>query len=876
MNMMTQKQSPRREHKSPLLPSKSKKIQSSKAVSLCALLALGITLSLPLSGHALVTPFGERVNDAIDLGLQWLRNNQNADGGWGEGTGLAILCFLEKRQSADWAAQPQGYINMPPEDQQRVQSGVKYCIQRIPGFEQGGVNSYQTSACLMAMSTYLSTMGPDDVGANTTVTGALSTGVQQLKNMQGIAGQNSPNDGGFDYNSRNNRGDMSTTQFAMAGLFASERILPQAANTLPLARGFINNTRGGDGGHAYAAFGNSNNHAMTASGAWTYLLSGLTPEDPNVQGALSWLQQNYVHDNNGRQGSGNSQYYYLWASAKAFEVSVGQQAGAIYSDQIGGVLDPASLGYPEESARWYFDYAWFLLNDQGGNGNWCANNNISCWSGSVPATSYALLILLRSLGGVCLLDEDEDELCAAEDNCPEVPNPDQLDTDMDGVGDVCDNCWDVPNPDQVDDDGDGIGDLCDDLVCAPDGLPDLCDGLDNDCDASVDEEVVEQGDVEQMNPYCATGQPGVCARGTEACINGEVVCVPQFNPSDEICDGLDNDCDGLIDEEVANACGGCGALNEESCNGEDDDCDGEVDESEGICGDYQVCHEGICRYPCDVECPDTETWCDNTIDLCLPPCDSIECSLGQLCDTNSFMCYDPCEGVECPNANDRCWEGECVPDTCTYTGCEEGSICDGVECVPDPCANVTCESGDFCRGGQCIPSCAAISCPLYTECRDGLCVDDPCGGVQCTNTEACIDGSCVPDPCANVICQEGEECVDGACQWSGCEGVECPPGQLCEWSDVGAQCVRSWVVPPPNPNPPMSGGQDMLDPPMGGGSINDVIPSNGGQEGGMEPAKANAEGASLGCLQSQGQPASLPVLALLLLGLFSRVRRREY
>jgi hypothetical protein len=67
------------------------------------------------------------------------------------------------------------------------------------------------------------------------------------------------------------------------------------------------------------------------------------------------------------------------------------------------------------------------------------------------------LILNRSA------DLDGDGVPDAQDNCPRVPNPDQVDADRDGVGDACDNCPPLPNPDQADADHNGTGDVCDAL-----------------------------------------------------------------------------------------------------------------------------------------------------------------------------------------------------------------------------------------------------------------------------------------------------------------------------------------------------------------------------------------------------------------------------
>src|SRR5262249_44454934 len=71
--------------------------------------------------------------------------------------------------------------------------------------------------------------------------------------------------------------------------------------------------------------------------------------------------------------------------------------------------------------------------------------------------------------------------------------------------------------------------------------PEVCDGKDSDCDG-----VVDNGDP-GGGAACPTGLLGVCAAGTTHCTNGAIACRPNVNQSAEICDGLDNDCDGVVD-----------------------------------------------------------------------------------------------------------------------------------------------------------------------------------------------------------------------------------------------------------------------------------------------------------------------------------------
>jgi hypothetical protein len=413
-----------------------------------------------------------------------------------------------------------------------------------------------------------------------------------------------------------------------------------------------------------------------------------------------------------------------------------------------------------------------------------------------------------------------------------------------GVDDDCDGATDEDFP--------GLGAPCENglsgackttgtVVCKADGSgtfctapavsfgAEICNGIDDDCDGLIDEPPLGA----PIGNDC--GGTGACPAGHLACVGGAIICDSAPGGGAEICNGVDDDCDGFIDEptlpEVGDACVPAGETNTfppcqwekrcvatgpaaaeiecvqlvgpspEVCDGKDNDCDGVADNQATCPSPADLCHQGHCVAPCgmgEFPCP-FDHYCATLPegDFCLPdPCAGVTCNADERCDQATGTCVSLCAGVTC-SANQSCKNGFCVD--CHLVGCPEGERCadgmGGAACEPDPCYMNDCNPAtEFCREGDCLPLACDPPCEGGQVCDMGECVFDLCQGVTCPTGQRCdpATGDCSADPCVGVSCVPGMVCNpgNGQCIADPCLDFACGVGQACAVNANGMPVCR--------------------------------------------------------------------------------------
>ncbi len=265
----------------------------------------------------------------------------------------------------------------------------------------------------------------------------------------------------------------------------------------------------------------------------------------------------------------------------------------------------------------------------------------------------------------------------------------------------------------------------------------ICDGADNDGDGRIDEDFDLQSSAEHCGA-CGQVCPGRCVQGecdeSDLGLQGDAGCVP----SEEVCDGLDNNCDGATDEGVLNACGTCGPVPEETCDGQDNDCDGATDEELVVCN-------GSCVIPPEAPCNGIDDDCDgNTDDAMEPPEGCGACVPEEVaCDGED----EDCDGTADDGLLNACMAcGEVPEEVCN--GVDDD--CDGEvdESFPVPAAPCSAGEGACNRPGEYVCAAPAGSnVVVEAECRAspgeaelercGNQLDDDCDG----STDEGFDGA---------------------------------------------------------------------------------------------------------------------------------------
>jgi hypothetical protein len=330
------------------------------------------------------------------------------------------------------------------------------------------------------------------------------------------------------------------------------------------------------------------------------------------------------------------------------------------------------------------------------------------------------------------------------------------------------------------------------------------------------------------NAAVVTG--GSCP-GTRTCGSAGLGACTASPAAGELCDGVDNDCNGLTDDVVCDDKNPC---TDDACKPADQTCvhpaNAQLCSDGNACTSNDACSGGLCvgkavdcddQNACTSDSCDPKTGCQN-VNAAIPCDDGNACTLGDTCIDGTCVvgkkkdCDDKnaCTSDGCNTTSGLCGHGNLTGSACTDGDfCTSNDACAGGKCVG---TQVSCDDNNACTSDGCDMAIGCTNTALATGCDDGnpctvgdKCLDAVCiSGSQkaCNDQNNCtsdgcdtITGNCVNKPLNGAACNDGNACTEpDACTDTACTGKtkNCDDSNSCtaDSCDTATGCTHTGLT----------------------------------------------------------------------------------